>query len=148
MSIEILEPSWHFWKLLLEKLLTISLGFKWWRDIARIMIAEWTFCTWQSPRRHWTEAIRISLDPSGSSTANSVYDIRGVALFFPQGHPVSFYTCSIFIFPAKQAEFSHCLRGSQMSVSTKHGSDKNILNTEFFFFKFLYLSHTEKATKD
>lgn len=134
-SIEILEAYWHFWKLLLEKLLTISLGFKLWREIARIMIVKRTFCIRQSPRRHCTvgnpclpRSFRVLY------SRVSLWYLRCCSFLFR--HPVSFYTCSIFIFPTKQAEFSHCLRRSQMSVSTKRRSDKNILNTEFFFLSF------------
>lgn len=74
----------------------------------------------------------VFLRPAASSAAASVCDSLRCCSFLSLWHSVSFYTCSSFIFPTKQTEFSHCLRGSQMSVSTTQPSDKNILNTECF----------------
>ena len=144
-----LGVCWHFWKLLLEKWsLILSVDFKLWRKIAGIMAsAKWTFCCWQSSAGHQIVGNLCFSDPRHPLQQPQFVIVWGAALFLPLWHSVSFYTCSSFIFPTKQTEFSHCLRGSQMSVSTKQPSDKNILNTECFW-RFQDPSCIEKAMKD
>ena len=125
-----------------------SVDFKLWRKIAGIMAsAKWTFCFWHSSAGHQIVGNLCFSDPRHPLQQPQFVIVWGAALFLPLWHSVSFYTCSSFIFPTKQTEFSHCLRGSQMSVRTKQPSDKNILNTECFW-RFQDPSCIEKAMKD
>ena len=144
-----LGACWHFWKLLSEIWsLILSVDFKSWRKIAGIMAsAKWAFCIRQSSAGHQTVGNLCFSALQHPLQQRQFVIVWGAALFLPLWLSVSFYTCSSFIFPTKQAEFSHCLRGSQMSVGTKQPSDKNILNTESFW-SFQDPSCIEKAMKD